>query len=412
MSLTCRNLLKIPYGNKLELAAGEEGLGNIVLSSHVLEILEYMDFVQKGDLIITLGYVLQNDREKWKEFIYRICEKEAAGLIIDKERLHAETINLIKRICNECDCPLFIMPVEMRMPNLQESISAVLYEESMKSMLAEKFFLELMYNNAPVSLSKIKRAEKYGFNMNLSYYFVDIELRMKKDFELEDHSKVKQTYRGISGDIYTIYDENIIEQIKNVLYGCLKGVSARSYIIVNGEKLTIFVCPEPLSIQEVVKNICYELEGLDIIYRAGVSCKNIGLENISVCYGQSVFARHRCGYNEGAKYFENFGVAAIIHSSMDDGLLNAICDSFLGQILEIKDDIKKMEILSTLSAFIEHNCNYDDTAEVLYCHSNTVRNRISDIEKRLGISHTNYNDMFNIKIALEIYRMRQSEGLL
>lgn len=57
MSLTCRNLLKIPYGNKLELAAGEEGLGNIVLSSHVLEILEYMDFVQKGDLIITLGYV-------------------------------------------------------------------------------------------------------------------------------------------------------------------------------------------------------------------------------------------------------------------------------------------------------------------------------------------------------------------
>ena len=144
MSLTCRNLLKIPYGNKLELAAGEEGLGNIVLSSHVLEILEYMDFVQKGDLIITLGYVLQNDREKWKEFIYRICEKEAAGLIIDKERLHAETINLIKRICNECDCPLFIMPVEMRMPNLQESISAVLYEESMKSMLAEKFFLELM----------------------------------------------------------------------------------------------------------------------------------------------------------------------------------------------------------------------------------------------------------------------------
>ena len=68
MALTCRNLTKIQYGNMLELVAGEEGLNNIILCTHVLEIIEYMDFVKKGDLIITLGYVLQNDKEKWKKF--------------------------------------------------------------------------------------------------------------------------------------------------------------------------------------------------------------------------------------------------------------------------------------------------------------------------------------------------------
>lgn len=404
MALTCRNLLKIPYASKIELVAGEEGLGNVVQRTHILEIIEYMDFVQKGDFIITLGYVMNNDKDKWQEFISRLFEKEIAALAIDTERLNTDTVRMIRELCEKNSCPLFIMPVEMRIPDLQESISKVLHEESMKSMLAEKFFLELMYNNSPVSLSKIKKAEKYGFDMNRTYYFIDIEILPDKDFDLQDGSKIRQTYKGISGDIYTIYDENPVEQLKTILYGCLAGTGARSYIIVNGERLTALVSPNPLPIQNVADNICAELKELELDYRIGVSTKTMGLENMNICYGQSVFARHRCDGNDRVKYFETFGIEAIIHNSIDAELLNSICESFLGAVLGIADEIKREEILNTLNAFIEHNCSYDETAEVLYCHSNTVRNRISDIEKRLGISHTNLNDMFNINLALAIYK--------
>lgn len=408
MALACRNLLKIPYANKMELVAGEGGLGNIVQRTHILEIIEYMDFVQKGDLIITLGYVLKNNIEKWQEFLERLFEKEIAALAIDTERLNKETVRMIRESCEKKNCPLFIMPVEMRIPDLQESISKVLHEESMKSMLAEKFFLELMYNNSPVSISKIKKAEKYGFDLNRLYYFIDIELLVDKDIDLQDGSKIKQTYIGIRGDIYTIFDENPMEQLKTILYGCLNETDVRSYIIVNGEKLTVLVSPQPLQIQNVVDHICAELQELEIEYKIGVSTKTAGLENMSVCYGQSVFARHRCDEKNSIKYFETFGIEAIIHDSTDKELLNAICESFLGPVLEIQDVGKKTEILNTLSKFLQHNCSYEETAEVLFCHSNTVRNRISDIEKKLGISHANFNDMFNIRLALAIYNNNHS----
>ena len=63
MALVCRNLLKVPYANKMELVTGEVGLGNIILRTHVVEIADYIDFVQKGDLIITIGYVLLNNKD-------------------------------------------------------------------------------------------------------------------------------------------------------------------------------------------------------------------------------------------------------------------------------------------------------------------------------------------------------------
>lgn len=402
MSLTCRSLLKIPYASQMELATGEEGLGNVILRTHVLEILGYIDFVQKGDLIITIGYVLKNDKEKWREFIYELNEKEIAGLAIDVERLHTDTVEWIQSLCTECGCPLFIMPVEMRTPDLQESISRVLFEESMKFMMAEKFFLELMFNNTPISPGKLKRAEKYGFDFEKQYYLADIALCMEKGMDLQDKSKVKQTYRGISGDVYMIYDEAPVEQIKTILYGCVNGLETRPHIIVNGEHLILLVSPDNMDIRNLIRNICDELEELDMEYKIGVSSRIMGIENIHTGYEQAVFAGRRCNQINSVGFFETFGIEAIIHNSPDKELLQAICESILGPILKMKDESKKEEILETLHQFIEHNCNYEETAEVLYCHSNTVRNRISDIEKRLGISRTNFKDMFHITLALAI----------
>ena len=401
MALTCRNLTKIQYGNLLELVAGEEGLNNIILSSHVLEIIEYMDFVKKGDLIITLGYVLQNDKEKWKEFIYKLCEKESAGIIIDRERLENDTIEIIKNVCNQCDFPLFVMPVEMRMPNLQDSISAVIYEEGMKGMLAEKFFLEIMYSNMPVSLSKIKKAEKYGFDVSAKYCFIDVECKIDKNIKSMDFGEEKKIYRGLKGATYTIYDENVNEYIREKLNDCIKEYSDNYYIIVNGEKHTILLNSDNNRTEKILYRIKDTLSRQEILYRIGISCSFRGVENINKCYEQAVFARHRCDYNE-EKYYENYGIDAIIHSSTDYELLKSIRDNFLGTILEINEEIKRVEMLRTLEEFIKHNCNYEDTAKVLYCHSNTVRNRISDIEKRLGIDHSSYNDIFNIRLALGI----------
>lgn len=404
MALVCRNLLKVPYANKMELVTGEVGLGNIILRTHVVEIADYIDFVQKGDLIITIGYVLLNNKDKWEEFIYQLCEKEIAAIAIDVERLHKDTVELIKRTCIECECPLFIMPVEMRTPDLQDSISRLIYEEKLKSTMAEQFFLELMYSNVPISLNKIKKAERYGFDSLAEYYFIDIKLNLDKNADIKTDSKCQQIYTGISGNTYTIFEENPIEQIKSILYGCIDVTDRKSYIIENGDNLTVLVSPEPFGINDMAEKIFKELRELDIEYIAGVSSKVIGLSDIYTCYEQALFSRKENKDINTCLFFEEFGIEAIIHNSVDITLLEAVCENILGPVFNISDEEKKNEIINTLSKYIENNCSYEETAKVLFCHSNTVRNRISDIETRLKIDHTKFNDMFNVKLALEIYK--------
>ena len=259
MALTCRNLIKIPYASMLKLVAGEEGMGNVILCSHVLEIIEYVEFVKKGDLIITLGYMMKNNIDKWKEFIDLICEKEIAGIVIDSERLNKKTVDALIRYCNEYQCPLFVMPIEMRMPRLQEIVSTVVYEEKMRSMMGEKFFLELMYNKLPLSLSRIKKAERYGFSERADYYFIDIECVFDKNLDFDKFEIYDKTYKGISGEVYKIYDEDIEEYLKESIDTCIKEFTQDGYVIANGEKITILIKVNNMAIGNIVEKVSKHL---------------------------------------------------------------------------------------------------------------------------------------------------------
>lgn len=401
MALTCRNLLKVPFANRMELVAGESGLSNIITNTHVLEIPEYVDFLKAGEFVISIGYLLGNDKRKWEDFIYRICEKRIAGIAIDAERLNPDTLECIKKACNECECPLFIVPVEMRFPDLQESIFSVLHEESMKTEMAEKFIMGLMYDNSPITQSKIRKAEKYGYHLSEYYFFVDIKLKLQKDFVIEDESKKRQTYTGVSGDIYTIYDENPFEQIKKILYQRMQELGINVYIISNGDKISLLVEATNGEISQALSVVCAQLKEREIDYRIGVSSKVKGLEALYLYYEQAVFARKNCDKEHPIQYYDSLGIEAIIHNHTNTELLGAVCENILRPILELNAP-KRDEMLETLDCFLKNDCNYEKTAQAMFCHGNTIRNRVADIEKRLQISHTSFQDMFNVKLALTI----------
>lgn len=401
MALTCRNLLKVPFANRMELAAGESGLSNIITNTHVLEIPEYINFLKDGEFVISIGYLLGNDKRKWEDFICRICEKRIAGLAIDTERLTKDTLECIKRVCDECECPLFIVPVEMRFPDLQESIFSVLHEESMKMEMAEKFIMGLMYDNSPITQSKLRKAEKYGYHLSEYYFFVDIKLILQKDFVMGDQSKPRQTYTGVSGDIYTIYDENPLEQIKTILYRRMQELGTNAYIITNGDKLSLLMEAPNAELSGALDMVCTELAARGIDYRMGVSSKVKGLEALYLYYEQAVFARKNCDKEHPINYYDSLGIEAIIHNHTNTELLGAVCENILRPILELNAP-KRDEMLETLDGFLKNDCNYEKTAQAMFCHSNTIRNRMADIEKRLHISHTSFQDMFNVKLALTI----------
>ncbi|NLL19016.1 MAG: hypothetical protein GX262_08315 [Clostridia bacterium] len=66
------------------------------------------------------------------------------------------------------------------------------------------------------------------------------------------------------------------------------------------------------------------------------------------------------------------------------------------------NDSPDENLINTLSCFIESNYNYSDTAKKMYIHPNTVRYRISVIEKMCRVNLKYAYDRLNMEIALKI----------
>lgn len=65
-----------------------------------------------------------------------------------------------------------------------------------------------------------------------------------------------------------------------------------------------------------------------------------------------------------------------------------------------------LQLLETLEMFFEHNGSIEKTANELFIHPNTVRYRLSSIEKELGLDPLESKGQFTLRIALSLGRVQ------
>ncbi|MEG3067714.1 MAG: PucR family transcriptional regulator ligand-binding domain-containing protein [Syntrophaceticus schinkii] len=75
---------------------------------------------------------------------------------------------------------------------------------------------------------------------------------------------------------------------------------------------------------------------------------------------------------------------------------------YMDYLKPLQDQKNSIDLINTLSYFIENNYNYRKTAEQLYVHPNTIRYRISLIEKICRINLKYAYDRLNMELALKI----------
>ncbi|MDR9362935.1 MAG: helix-turn-helix domain-containing protein [Microbacteriaceae bacterium] len=73
-----------------------------------------------------------------------------------------------------------------------------------------------------------------------------------------------------------------------------------------------------------------------------------------------------------------------------------------------------LQLLETLEMFFENNASIEKTANELFIHPNTVRYRLSSIEKELGLDPLESKGQFTLRIALSLGRVQtqpRTQGL-
>ena len=169
----------------------------------------------------------------------------------------------------------------------------------------------------------------------------------------------------------------------------------------------IYFCLLPVVQQDnkgILEQLYIELKnsGLEDII-CGVSSE-ISIEQISFGYHEAMTAI-KIGEILPAKnkiyYFTQLGFYRLLDLPYSYERIVKFCNHYLKPLQEVNVENRK-ELLETLNAFVHNNYNYRETAKAVFLHANSVRYRISLIEKLFNVNLKKQSDRLNIEVALKL----------
>lgn len=110
------------------------------------------------------------------------------------------------------------------------------------------------------------------------------------------------------------------------------------------------------------------------------------------------------GSKTGVSHFEDYSVYHFLGSNHKTSDLEDFFMKYLGKIYE-HDREHGTSYLITLECYFNKNNNLAETAKTLFIHRNTLIYRIEKIKEILNIDLKNYEELFQIQLALKIYRL-------
>lgn len=128
--------------------------------------------------------------------------------------------------------------------------------------------------------------------------------------------------------------------------------------------------------------------------------------SVSQCYRESwqavilgtlVFGPNR------VVHFDFMGAYRIMSRCSDHSELKGFVDGLLGPVISY-DSVRSTELVATLEAFLDEGCNLQATADRLFVHVNTLKYRLSRVERLVGINLQDPETRFNLGLALRIRR--------
>ncbi|MDQ0255208.1 purine catabolism regulator [Evansella vedderi] len=105
-------------------------------------------------------------------------------------------------------------------------------------------------------------------------------------------------------------------------------------------------------------------------------------------------------------HFDELGFYQVLLKMQEGGIsLKGFYENYLGNLIQSTQH--RTDLILTLETFLAHNCNLQQTSSSLYIHRHTLKYRLSQIEKRTGLSLQSPNDRLNLHLAILAYKFVQ-----
>lgn len=146
-------------------------------------------------------------------------------------------------------------------------------------------------------------------------------------------------------------------------------------------------------------------EGLDVLIGLGDIFQSIS--ETPVVYRQAqraMDAARSLGRMDETFHLNDLGVYGVLYRESDQGEIRAFAEKML-QPLQVYDDEHDAELIKTLDVYLANQGQMRKSAERLYIHVNTLRQRLERIEDVLGGQLDDSWVRLNLQLALRVYEV-------
>jgi purine catabolism regulator len=164
--------------------------------------------------------------------------------------------------------------------------------------------------------------------------------------------------------------------------------------------------PEPV-VAELIAAVSGDRGGGRQSFCAGVSRLVASPAQIATGYAQArkaVSVGRRVHGHGSVSHFDSLGVHRLLSLVPDTAELKSFAAEVLSEL--VADTAEAADLRMTLQTLLDTNLNVAETARLLHFHYNTLRYRISKLERILGPFSTDPHLRLDVALALQVVQMR------
>lgn len=344
----------------LNIIAGNNGLKRIMNWVYVSEDLNNADFIRGGELVITTG-VSTSFTEGWLYcFIAAMIKHNTSGMIINTGKYinEKEISQNIIDMCNENNYPLFVMPWRIHIYDITRDYCNRIFYDNQTDEVIENAFAGIIKQDADYD-KYVNIIKNSSFGSDNSVYRISII----------DNDNVT----GVSSELKFAFDNIIVDS----------GNSCK-VLYFNNQLVLVFndSGTDNSGLLQKIHKLVYSYTGnkRTILGTGGAAGSLLELKK---SYIQALAAVKLALYNNTSFYnYDDCGIYKVLFEVNDKRVMQRYIDDKLGAIKKY-DSEHKSNMSETLKAYLSHGGSIQGVADELFCHRNTINNRMHIIKQNI-----------------------------
>lgn len=375
MSITIDRFLETVSDYKVNLIAGKSGISNIIEWFHMVENPFEIEHINEKELVFSSGMSMDTE-SNFMDFLEQLVARKGSGLVVAYGNYLKCISDQVKKFCNERGFPLMLVAYSVNVSNITKLLSIQLLESekinrqlfsAMKNAIS---FPEKTEGYLPTLL-------QYGFRKNETYAVTIIKL---KHLELISSSEIQWIVKSMESQLLSAGDKSFVLTMDDIFVFVFSNYSEEE-------------------IKAIMLKIIMLLRMKEYKFFVGSSVNHLGMQKLSQAYVQAkkvVNLSGRKGWGNIMIQHSELGVYQLLLAIDNKETIKAYYNDMLGK-LEENDQNNGTDYLDFLNAYLNSNCNINDTADALFIHRNTVVYKIKKINELLDC------DLSDIEVRVQLY---------